>query len=57
MPKEPLNDAMITGRQTYATLDDAIGSLVLNQRRHKMAWWYFFAFGVMGTGMLGIART
>ncbi len=54
---EPLNDAMITGRQTNVTLDDAIGSLVLNQKRHKKAWWMFFVFGVMGTGLLGIAVT
>jgi molybdopterin-containing oxidoreductase family membrane subunit len=55
--QEPLNDPMITGQQTYVTLDDAIGSLVLNQSRHKKAWWAFFAFGVMGVGLLGLAVT
>lgn len=56
-PKEPLNDVMITGRQTYGTLDDAISSLIENQRRHKRAWFMFFGVGVLGTGLLALAIT
>ena len=55
--REPLNDVLITGQQTYGTLDDSIGSLILNQRRHKTAWWIFFLFGLGGTGMLGMSIT
>jgi molybdopterin-containing oxidoreductase family membrane subunit len=56
-PQEPLNEPMITGHQTNVTLDQAIGSLILDQRKHKISWWMFFAFGVMGTGCLAIAIT
>jgi len=48
---------MITGQQTYASLDESIGSMVLNQRRHKRAWWIFFLVGIMGTGLLATSIT
>lgn len=48
---------MITGRQTYGTLDEAITSLIENQRRHKIAWFFCFGIGIMGTGLLAIAVT
>lgn len=54
---ESLNDRLITGQQTYASLDESIGSLVLNQKRHKTAWWIFFAVGLMGTGLLAVSIT
>jgi hypothetical protein len=58
MPKkETINTVMITGQQTYGKLDDAIGSLVLNQRRHKNAWFLFFGIGFAGTCMLALAIT
>lgn len=53
--REPLNDVLITGQQTYATLDDSIGSLVLNQKRHKRAWWMFFMVGLGGAGLLAMS--
>ncbi|HSI71933.1 MAG TPA: NrfD/PsrC family molybdoenzyme membrane anchor subunit [Fimbriimonas sp.] len=56
-PQEPLNVPMITGQQTNVTLDEAIGSLILDQKRHKISWWLFFAVGVMGTGCMAIAIT
>jgi len=52
MPKEALNDVLITGSQTYASIDDAIGRLIINQRVHKKPWWIVFVFGVMGAGLL-----
>ncbi|AIE85550.1 NrfD/PsrC family molybdoenzyme membrane anchor subunit [Fimbriimonas ginsengisoli] len=55
--REPLNDRMITGQQTYATLDESIGSLILNQKRHKRAWWIFFVVGLLGTGLLATSIT
>ena len=57
MAIQPINDAFITGEQTYGTIDDAIASMVLNQRRHKWIWWLMFAIGVCGTGVLGITIT
>jgi hypothetical protein len=36
-PQEPLNEPMITGHQTNVTLDQAIGSLILDQRKHKIS--------------------
>lgn len=56
-PSEPLNDVLITGQQSYATLDDSVGSLVLNQKRHKTAWWIFFLVGLMGVGLLATSIT
>lgn len=53
--REVLNDVLITGQQTYATLDDSIGSLMINQKRHRLGWWIFFLVGLGGTGMLGIS--
>lgn len=48
---------MITGQQTYATLDESVGSLILNQKRHKTAWWIFFIVGIFGTGLLACSVT
>jgi molybdopterin-containing oxidoreductase family membrane subunit len=38
MAKEPLNDQLITGQQTYQSIDNTIGSMVLDGRRHKRNW-------------------
>ena len=45
MARELLNDQLITGNQTYQSLDNTIGSMVLDGRRHKKNWYV----------MLGIA--
>ncbi|RYG46250.1 hydrogenase [bacterium] len=50
--EDSLNDVLITGRQTYATIDDSIGRLLLQPRVHKHAWWMFFVGGMMGAGLL-----
>jgi len=47
MAKEPLNDELITGQQTYASIDNSIGSMVLDQKRHKKPW--FIIFGIAFT--------
>ncbi len=57
MPKQPLNDVMITGQQTYKSLDDSISSLILDQKRHKKPWWVMFALGVSLLGLLGASVT
>lgn len=50
--QKPLNDVMITGEQTFRALDDSIGSLILDQRKHKKIWWAWFAFGLFGALVL-----
>ncbi|RYG39597.1 hydrogenase [bacterium] len=50
--EDSLNDVLITGRQTYATIDDSIGRLLLQPRVHKHAWWMFFFGGIMGAGLM-----
>lgn len=57
MPKEPLNDVLITGNQSLATIDESITSLVLNQRTHKKPWWIMFLIGFLGVNALGAAVT
>jgi Ni/Fe-hydrogenase subunit HybB-like protein len=46
-PKEPIYAPLIEGQQTYATIDDAISSVVLNQKRHKRPWYIVFGIGFM----------
>ncbi len=55
MALQPLNDVMITGDQNNRSLDDAIASLILNQRRHQKGWWMLFLFGVLGTCLMGVS--
>ncbi|MDR3689620.1 MAG: polysulfide reductase NrfD [Fimbriimonas sp.] len=57
MPLPPLNDRMITGEQNYASLDQSISSMIIDQKRHTRPWWIMFAIGVMGTGLLAVAIT
>lgn len=54
-PKEPLNDALITGQQTYETLDHSIGSLVLDQKRHTKPWFVLFGIGFLLLNLLMIS--
>ena len=30
---------LLTGQQNYATIDDQIGSLILDQKRHPKIWY------------------
>ncbi len=57
MALTPLNDKMITGEQSYATIDESISSMITNQRRHTRPWWIMFLIGIMGTGLLGTTIT
>ena len=52
-----INEVLITGRQSYGTIDESIGRLVLNQRVHKFAWYAMFTFGFLGTLLLGTSIT
>jgi molybdopterin-containing oxidoreductase family membrane subunit len=53
----PINEPLITGPQTYGSIDESIGRLVLRQRIHKKAWWMMALFGFCGTLLLGTAIT
>jgi molybdopterin-containing oxidoreductase family membrane subunit len=53
----PINEVLITGPQTYGSIDRAIGDVVLNQRLHKKAWYIMFSIGFLGTLLLGTAIT
>ena len=53
----PLNDSMITGSQDYASIDHSISSMITDQKRHTRPWFFMFALGIMGTGLLGTAIT
>lgn len=53
MPRETLNDVLITGDQTYGSIAEKIDRLILDQKVHKKAWWAFFLFGLFGAGALG----
>jgi hypothetical protein len=46
-PKEPIYAPLIEGQQTYASIDNAIGSVVLNQKRHKRPWYIVFGIGFL----------
>lgn len=37
--REPEKDVLLTGDQSYQSLDVAIGDVVLNQRIHQRRWW------------------
>jgi Ni/Fe-hydrogenase subunit HybB-like protein len=50
-----LNDLLITGDQTYASIDHSVGRMVLDQKTHTNAWFKWLAVGVLGTGLLGVS--
>ncbi|CAN5500473.1 polysulfide reductase NrfD [soil metagenome] len=50
-----LNDVLITGRQTYASIDDSIGRLILQPRVHRYGWWMFFLGGMAGAGLMALS--
>lgn len=47
MAREVLNDALITGQQTYQSIDNSIGSMVLDPKRHKKNWYIMFGAAFM----------
>ncbi len=57
MAREPLNEYLITGEQTYASLDNTIGSMVLDGKRHKKNWYMTLgvAFMVMNLFLVSVA--
>ncbi|MBC8063746.1 MAG: polysulfide reductase NrfD [Chlorobia bacterium] len=47
MAKETLNEDLITGQQTYVSLDNTIGSMVLDGKRHKKNWYVMLGIAFM----------
>ncbi len=56
MARETLNDQLITGQQTYASIDNTIGSMVLDGKRHKRNWYVMLgiAFLLLNGFMLSV---
>ncbi len=57
-PKQPVNDPLIGNieSQTYATIDQTIGSVVLQQKRHNNKPWLLTVFtAFMGVNMMLVA--
>ena len=52
MADSRINDLLITGDQTYASIDDSVGRLVLDSKAHSIAWFKWLVIGVMGSGLL-----
>ncbi|HLO99533.1 MAG TPA: NrfD/PsrC family molybdoenzyme membrane anchor subunit [Fimbriimonas sp.] len=50
--KHKINDLLITGDQSYATIDKSIGRLVLDPNAHTINWFKWVGVGVLGTGLL-----
>jgi hypothetical protein len=50
-----LNDLLITGDQSYASIDHSVGRLVLDQKSHSAGWFKWLIAGVLGTGLLGVS--
>ncbi len=57
-PKDPLQETFIEGSgNTYLSLQDSVGNLTLDQKRHnRFAWWFPFvlAFGMLQVMMLAL---
>ena len=52
MADKRINDLFITGDQTYATIDQSVGRLVLDPKAHTTNWLKWLVVGVMGSGLL-----
>ena len=48
---DELND-LLPGQHSYTKLDDQIGSLILDNKRHPKAWYLFVGLGALGALML-----
>ena len=52
MADKRINDLFITGDQTYATIDQSVGRLVLDPKAHTTNWLKWLIVGVMGSGLM-----
>ncbi len=43
---------LLPGQHSYTSLDDQIGSLILDNKRHPKVWYLFVAFGFIGANIL-----
>ena len=50
-----LNDELITGEQSYKTINDRINNIVLNPGKHGVSWWMVFLIGFGLLQVLGMA--
>ena len=52
---QKLNDLLITGDQTYSSIDSSVDRLILNQKLHGKGWNILFLIGISLTGLLGLS--
>lgn len=43
---------LLTGQQSYSSLDDQIGSLIFEQKRHPKIWYAMIGIGFLGANLL-----
>lgn len=43
---------LLPGQQSYAKIDDQIGSMILDQKRHPKIWYIMLGFGFLGANLL-----
>jgi hypothetical protein len=55
MQKETLNDRLITGDQSFSSIDEMVGSMVLNPKRHTKQWFVVAALGLLGALLLVVS--
>ena len=49
------HDVVLTGEYTYNSIQDKIASLVFNQKKHPLAWFFLFALGFTLLNVLMVA--
>jgi Ni/Fe-hydrogenase subunit HybB-like protein len=54
---DDFDERLITGDQTYKSLEESIDSVVFDQKRHQRNWQLVFGLGLLGTMMLLAAIT
>lgn len=48
-------EKLIAGEQTYRSVEEAIDSIVLNQKRHKLSWYIVAGLGFIGANILVVS--
>ncbi|MFQ3668066.1 MAG: hydrogenase, partial [Fimbriimonadaceae bacterium] len=48
-------EKLIAGEQTYRSIEEAIDSIVLNQKRHKLGWYIVAGLGFIGANILVVS--
>src|SRR2546421_12959 len=57
MLRRLVNERFLTGAQSFRRIDDTIGSVVFNQRRHPFSWFVVFGVAFLFVNILMLALT